>query len=182
MSTLKIEPLKGRRFGLIADAHIHPGKTPPLPPSLPQLFAGVDGIIALGDMGEASALDALERIAPLVAMTGEDDAHGDTRLEPRRLLGCGGLCIAALFDGAKSGLLAANDPLAVPEDFETAFVPIFGRKPDILLCASTHKPVTAHAAGVLIVNPGSPTLADVPNVAVLEIAGGLARVEQIRIG
>lgn len=180
-TTPSIERMNRRRFGLIADAHIHPGKTPPLPHGLAELFAGVHGIIALGDMGEASGLDALEKIAPVTAVTGEDDAHGDARLAPKRLFSSSGLGIAAIFDGAKAGLFASNDPLKLHSDFEAALHRIFGIKPAVLLCASTHKAMTAHAAGVLIVNPGSPTLADAPNVAILETFDSIAQVTQIPI-
>ena len=173
------EILPGRTFGLIADAHIHPGKTPPLPEKLREIFAGVDAIVALGDMGEASGFDALTKIAPVTAIAGEDDAYGDGWLKPSFVFTCGNVTIAALFDGAKSGLFVSNDPLRPAEDFEAALVRKFGRRPDVLLCAGTHKAFTAHAAGVFIVNPGSPTLADRPNVTVLRVDASSVTAEQI---
>src|ERR1700726_2431289 len=89
-----LEPLTGTRFGVIADAHIHPGKTPPFPERLLDAFHGVDGIIALGDMGEASGLDVLARLAPVYAVAGEDDAAGDARINgERRLFSLGGLAV-----------------------------------------------------------------------------------------
>lgn len=175
----KIETLPGHAFGLIADAHIHPGKTPPFPENLAKIFASVDRILALGDMGEASGLDALSAIAPVTAVAGEDDAHGDARLQPLRLFECGGVSIAALFDGAKNGLFTSNDPLHPSAAFETALLNKFECKPQILLCAGTHKAFTANIAGVFIVNPGSPTLADHPNVTILRIDGTSICAEQI---
>ena len=175
------ELLLGRTFGLIADAHVHPGKTPPLPARLAEIFAGVDRIIALGDMGEAAALDTLAKIAPVTAITGEDDAHGDARLQPLRLLACGTVAIAALFDGAKNGLFASNDPLVPGGEFEASLERLFDRKPDVLLCAGTHKAFAAHAAGVFIVNPGSPTLADRPNVTILRVNDSNVSAEQIAL-
>jgi len=180
-ATLQPEALPGRRFGLIADAHIHTGKTPPLPARLGEIFADVDGIIALGDMGEASGLDALAKIAPLSAITGEDDAHGDGRLAPLRLLSCGDIAIGALFDGAKSGLFTVNDPVAPRDNFEVALTRSFGRKPQVLLCAGTHKPYAASASGVFIVNPGSPTLADQRTVAILHIENSIVRAEHVAV-
>ena len=175
------EPLSGHAFGLIADAHVHPGKTPPLPEKLAEIFKGVDRIVALGDMGEASGLDTLAKIAPVTAIEGEDDAHGDSRLAPLRLLECGNVRIAALFDGAKGGLFVSNDPPRPIDGFETALARKFGRKPEVLLCAGSHKAFTAHAAGVFIVNPGSPTLADHPNVTILRIDGTSVCAEQFAL-
>ena len=175
------EMLQGGTFGLIADAHIHPGKTPPLPAKLAEILAGVDLIVALGDMGEASGLDTLARIAPVRAIEGEDDAHGDQRLQPHRLFECGKITIAALFDGAKNGLFASNDPLLPVDEFESALARKFGRKPQVLLCAGTHKAFAAPAAGVFIVNPGSPTLADRPNVTILRVDGSIVRAEHINL-
>lgn len=175
------EELKGRTFGLIADAHIHAGKTPPLPEKLTEIFGAVDSIIALGDMGEASALDALAKIAPVAAIAGEDDAHGDVRLQQLRFFECGKVGIAALFDGAKNGLLASNDPFAPIEGFDAALAQKFGRKPQVLLCAGTHKAFTANVSGVFIVNPGSPTLADRPNVTILRVDASGVSAEQIAL-
>jgi putative phosphoesterase len=175
------ELLAGRAFGLIADAHVHPGKTPPLPQTLAEIFAGVDRILALGDMGEASGLDWLAKIAAVTAIAGEDDAHGDARLAPLRLLECGNVSIAALFDGAKNELFSSNDPIVPVDEFESALSRKFGRKPDVLLCAGTHKAFTAQAAGVFIVNPGSPTLADHPGVTILRIDGSCVRAEQFAL-
>lgn len=175
------ETLRGRTFGLVADAHIHPGKTPPLPEKLAEIFAGTDRILALGDMGDASALDSLARIAPLAAVAGEDDAHGDQRLQPFRLFQCGNAAIAALFDGAKAGLFVANDPFHPIDDFEGALARKFGRIPQVLLCAGTHKAFTAHASGIFVVNPGSPTLADQPSVAILRVESSSICAELIAL-
>jgi putative phosphoesterase len=178
---LQPELLSGRTFGLIADAHIHPGKTPPLPENLAEIFKCADRILALGDMGEASGLDTLAKIAPVTAIAGEDDAHGDARLRPLRLFECGKIAVAALFDGARNGLFASNDPVLPIDEFEEALARKFGRKPQVLLCAGTHKAFTAHAAGVFIVNPGSPTLADRPNVTILRVDGSSICAEQIAL-
>src|SRR2546426_5881547 len=126
----QFESLKGTRFGVIADAHIHPGKTPPIPTSLSEAFRGVDGIIALGDMGEPSGLDVLERIAPLYAVRGEDDSGQQARHE-LRTFGVGTVCIGAVFDAAKHGLFTSNDPLSVKPDFGGLLKKCFERPIDV---------------------------------------------------
>lgn len=178
----QLERLAGSRFGVIADAHIHPGQTPPLPDKLAALFEGVDGILALGDLGEASGLDALARIAPVHGTRGADDAVDDPRIVGEaRVFEIGGLRVGALFDGVKHGLFVASEPLVVSADLPAAMARVFGQRVDVVLCASTHKPCVASAGGVLIVNPGSPTLADQPAVAVLHVDGPVARVEHLRL-
>src|SRR5215831_15928738 len=101
-----VEPLAGSRFGLVADVHVHTGR--PLPEALVSLFAGVDGVIALGDLGEASGLDALEEIAPVTGVLGGDDAVDDPRLVGEvRLFEIGGLSVGAVFDATKHGLFSS---------------------------------------------------------------------------
>jgi hypothetical protein len=66
------ERLAGTGFSLIADAYVHPGSSPPLPEALATPFAGTDVILTHGDLGEASPLDALQRIAPVTGVIGAD--------------------------------------------------------------------------------------------------------------
>jgi len=172
------ETLSGTRFGLIADAHVHPGKAPPLPERLGEIFRGSDAILTLGDLGEASGLDELQRIAPVLGVIGADDAQGDARLTGElRVFEVSGLVMGAVFDGVKHELFASNDPFQPRADLAAAVVRVFGRALDVLLCASTHKPFVGWAAGMLIVNPGSPTLADERTVAILDVGPGFARAE-----
>ena len=183
MSVREIETLPGVRFGLVADAHIHAGQTPHFPEKLREVFARADAIIVLGDMGEAAGLDWLEQIAPVYGVRGADDPPSDTRMKGElRAFSIGGLTAAALFDGTKHGLFTSNDPLVITPDFPEILTQLFGGKPDILLCASTHKSLVASAQRVLIVNPGSPTLADTQTVALLHVADGVARVEHVAVG
>jgi len=180
--TPTIEPLAGKSFGLIADAHIHPGSGAELPARVADIFSGVDAIVALGDLGEAAGLDALEKIAPVIGVTGADDAPGDARIAGEaRLFAVGDLAVGAVFDGVKQLLFSSSDPLVPLADFADAAARRFGRKIDVLLCASTHTPVVASVAGILIVNPGSPTLADATTLAVLHVDGHVARVAHVSV-
>jgi len=173
MSVREIETLPGVRFGLVADAHIHAGQTPHFPEKLREVFARADAIIVLGDMGEAAGLDWLEQIAPVYGVRGADDPPSDTRMKGE---------LRAFSIGTKHGLFTSNDPLVITPDFPEILTQLFGGKPDILLCASTHKSLVASAQRVLIVNPGSPTLADTQTVALLHVADGVARVEHVAVG
>lgn len=154
-----VEPLTGTAFGVIADAHVHPGSGPVLPERVSEAFRGVAGIFALGDIGESAGFDALEALAPLMATRGADDPSDDPRSTAEyRLFEHRGRLIGAVFDAARHGLFRSNEPLDVVPDFTAALTNLFGRPVSVLLCAGTHRPAVAWRDGVLIVDPGSPTL------------------------
>jgi len=182
MTTLQVEPLAGTTFGLVADAHVHPGGGPGLPETALNAFRTVDAIFALGDMGDAAALDLLSTVAPVVAVRGADDAPDDPRLAAeRRVFSHGDRRIGALFDGTAQGLFTGNDPFAVAPGFASALHETFGCPVGLVLCAGSHKPLVAWSEGVLIVNPGSPTLAERPSVALLHLAPDHVRVEHVSV-
>ena len=55
------------QIGVISDTHGF------LDPRLPELFAGVDHILHGGDIGPAAIINALEQIAPVTAVLGNND-------------------------------------------------------------------------------------------------------------
>lgn len=59
------------RFGVIADTHGW------LDPQVLRLFAGVDQILLAGDIGGMHVVEALQEIAPVVAVRGNNDMCGD---------------------------------------------------------------------------------------------------------
>ena len=58
--------------GLVSDTHL-PERLDALPPALFQVLAGVDVVLHAGDIGELRVLDELSRVAPAVAVHGNDD-------------------------------------------------------------------------------------------------------------
>ncbi len=60
------------RVGVIADTHA-PEFVDGLPPRVFEALAGVDLILHAGDVSAQATLDALERIAPVVAVRGDHD-------------------------------------------------------------------------------------------------------------
>jgi len=182
MSELLEGSLPGGTIGLIADAHVHPGKGPELPTAVLKRFAGVDCIVALGDMGETSGLDLLAAVAPVIGVRGMDDAPDDRRIAAdARVLTLGNLHIGAVFDGARHGLLASNDPLETVDDLADRAAAKFGRSVGVLLCAASHKAWIASADGVLLVNPGSPTLAERRTVAILRVGARQIEAEVLEV-
>jgi putative phosphoesterase len=146
------------RIGLIADTHVHAGQIA-FPEAALAALRGVDQIVHLGDMGEASVLDRLAEVAPVVATRGGDDPAADARIADARLVVAGGATLAAAFelDVAERLLRDAH-----------------GRAIEAVAFAATHAPASFVRDGVLFVNPGSATLpASGPRtVAILELGSG----------
>jgi len=73
--------------GVISDTH---GQ---VRPELASVFAGVDLIVHAGDVGGQMVLDALTRIAPVAAVSGNVDDRDDPRLPRERMLTVGALTL-----------------------------------------------------------------------------------------
>ncbi|WP_420642715.1 metallophosphoesterase family protein [Candidatus Leptofilum sp.] len=72
-------------IGLISDTHM-PQRWPRLPTAVSQIFADVQMIFHAGDVGELWVLDELSRIAPVVAVHGNDETEDATRELPYQQL------------------------------------------------------------------------------------------------
>jgi len=191
MDTTRITTPAGNstRIGFLADTHYHPTGGPDLPAVVVDAFGGVDLIVHLGDMGEAAALDKLERVAPVIATRGGDDPPQDPRIAATRVIEVGGLTIGALFDlasagiaGTEGGRLAfADKPLA------DGLRATFGRAVDVVAFGATHQDIVAHHDGVLFINPGSATLpakrgaSGLGTIAILDVRDRVATVELVRL-
>ena len=70
-------------LGLISDTHL-PDRCRALPEAVFDALAGVDLILHAGDVGELSVLDELSRIAPVIAIHGNDELAGAPDVLPGR--------------------------------------------------------------------------------------------------
>jgi hypothetical protein len=183
MTALPRDAISGSRLGVIADLHHHPGRGPTLPDSVLAAFRGVDAVVALGDMGEAAALDRLATLAPLLGTRGMDDPADDPRLVAgARLFEVGGLLLGAVFDLSPGTGIRTQGGLAFPEaPASKALRRLFPERLDAVLYAATHEAQLARHDGVLFVNPGSPTLAERHTVAIVSVADGEARAEIVEV-
>jgi len=161
------------RLGLLSDTHI-PRAVPALPPGVFRLLQGVDLILHAGDIYVSAVLDELEALAPVVAARGNGDAglEADPRVQPTHCLQADGLTI-----GLVHGLAYPWVPIAAT----------FGRPVDVVVHGDTHVAAIERVEGVLLVNPGSPTLPNnlvgVPGtVALLEIEAGRASARILSLG
>lgn len=143
------------RIGLISDTHNL------LRPEAKIALAGVDHIIHAGDICNSSVVEALNGIAPVTAVRGNNDRDAwAQRLRERETLELGGMRIHVVHD--------LNDLDIAPDAHGI----------DVVVTGHSHKPVSRREGGVLYVNPGSagPRRFKLPiSVGFLEIAQGEVR-------
>ena len=151
--------------GIVSDTHglVRPGIAP--------AFDGVDHILHAGDVGGASVLSALSKIAPVDAVYGNVDDPHDPMLARERSLSIGGMTIH-VSHGHELGQPTAELALA---RYAAADVVVFGH---------THRAAIVRAGNRIAVNPGAagPRRFNLkPSVARLTIDGGKTSVEIISL-
>ena len=145
------------RVGLISDTHI-PEAGSALPEDVYRFFRGVDILLHAGDIHVIEVIDWLEGLAPVYGVRGNGDDGGsgrplvpdDPRLLETQVLEIGGLQIAMLHTYPWY--------MEYPKPLEEGMFRRFGQKVDVIVHGDTHVAEVEHREGVLIVNPGSPTL------------------------
>jgi len=168
------------RIGLLSDTHI-PEAEEVLPPEVMEAFRGVDLILHAGDIYLPSVLDDLERIAPVLAASGDDD-FGDTltdeRVRERHVLE---------FEGRTLWLVHMRPYYLMSPQWQSR---ISLRQdtdgiPSIVVFGHEHKANVWHDGGVLFINSGSPTfhnyLRGLGSVAILDINSGEADVRIVQL-
>lgn len=170
--------IKPIRIGLIADTHI-PADAKILPPHVKEAFKNTDLILHAGDIYLSRILDELETIAPVLAARGNDDGEfpQDHRINDNHILNINGLYLGLTHRGYYPELpWYSLDKMMERE---------FGKLVDIIVYGDTHVAMVKRYNGVLLVNPGSPTvpnsLLQLGTVALLEITGNRveARIVQL---
>ena len=168
------------RIGLISDTHI-PSMGEEPPPQVAQAFQGVDLILHAGHAYTSSCLDWLERIAPVEASeswlqgTGEAPTR-DSQVQVIELEGhtiglTHELILTSLGDEVLPGAIERGFPAR--ESLPMALESIFGKPVDTVVFGYTHEALVELHHGVLLVNPGSPSLigqrVTLGTVAILEL-------------
>jgi uncharacterized protein len=131
-------------IAVLSDTHLPRGSRR-LPARCVELLREASVIVHAGDIAAASALEELERFAPVAAVHGNvDEPPLRERLPQARVVEAEGLRIGVLHDGGSP---------AGRHDRLTARFPGC----DIVVYGHSHLPEVRHANGVWILNPGSPT-------------------------
>ena len=180
------------KLGLISDTHIPSmGKEPPA--QVARAFAGVDLILHAGDVYIASCIEWLERIAPVraTALRARSLREGAPRVSEPQVVKAEGhtigliheLQLTALADDLLPGAIAKRFPRgeSIPMELGT----IFSQSVDIVVFGYTHEAMVETHQGVLMVNPGSPTMVKqvmkLGFVAILELTPERANAQIIEL-
>lgn len=169
------------KIGLLSDTHV-PIHSEGIPQQVAEIFFGVDLILHAGDIYIPAVLDWLEKIAPVLACRGNGDWRGppDPRLQDTQVVTADGLLIGLTHD------------LPLPEDppyrtLEKIMDSDFGGPVDVIVFGHSHVETIQTIKGVLVVNPGSPTVPhnkvnQLGTVAILEIRDGKAEAQILPLG
>lgn len=133
------------RIGLIADTHI-PGRARSLPEAVLSAFRGADLILHAGDIVSRTVLDALERLAPVIAVAGNND--------PPELVSALGLTREVWAGGCRIGLTHGHFGRG-RSTVERALSHFPGA--DCVVFGHSHMPYVRLLGRTLAFNPGSAT-------------------------
>lgn len=134
-------------IGVISDTHIYPNGARQLPPGVVALFqrAEVDLILHLGDINHRGVLTELERVAPVLAVQGNNDDPDLVGLLPRIHTFSVGPFTIGMVHG--HGGRSAREVVTAT----------YAGKVDLACYGHSHIPKMEEAAGTLLLNPGSAT-------------------------
>ncbi|MDI9438105.1 MAG: metallophosphoesterase [Euryarchaeota archaeon] len=159
-------------IGVISDTHI-PERASKIPENVFEIFDGVDMILHAGDLVSLEIRDILNTLAPTTCVQGNMDRYYGIKLPEREWVEVGGV---------KIGL---NHGEVYPRG-NTQQLRYIGLEMgvDVLITGHTHYAFINQMMGLLLLNPGSPTvprLSD-PSVMLLEVDDGEVEAELIKIG
>ena len=120
------------RVGLISDTH---GL---LRPQALDAMRGSDRIVHAGDIGDAAIIDALERIAPVTAVRGNNDVAP---------------WAASLRDDEV--VTIGDTRIYVVHDVNTIAIDLRAKRIDVVVSGHSHRPLVRERDGIVFVNPGS---------------------------
>jgi hypothetical protein len=149
------------RIAVVSDTHL-PRRGRALPRRLLDECAAADLILHAGDLVAPDVLFELQAYGSVEAVRGNCDGTDLASLPLERVVDAGGARIGMVHDAGRRDGRGAR----LARRFPGCAAVVFGH---------SHVPVVAHEAGILLVNPGSPTDPrgqPAPTMAVVEVADG----------
>lgn len=134
-------------IGVISDTHIYAHGSRDIHPAITRLFtrAGVDLLVHLGDINTRHVLEELARIAPIIAVVGNnDDEELQVTLPMTTRFSVGAFTFAAVH--GHGGRSARDEAIRR-----------WAGKVDCVLFGHSHKPLMEKVGETLLFNPGSAT-------------------------
>ena len=173
-------------IGLLSDTHIAMPEQV-LPVQIMDAFRGVDLILHAGDIWIPWVLDELESVAPVLAARGDDDMEADigddTRMAKSQTLSVEGLTIWVQHIKPRYGLISPNEQSYFSRFNQQA--PETEDPPDVVVYGHSHFAEIEDYKGVLLVNPGSPTMPSyIPKlgtVGLLAVNSGQAEARLVQL-
>ena len=145
------------RIALISDTHL-PERLAGLPASIFDHLAGCDLVLHAGDVGSMEALDQLARIAPVVAVRGNDGWTDSANVLPLEQIVVVDQTRVLLWHGHfedRSDEVAWRHAAEWPNIFERIAGRAKARGAQVVVTGHTHIPLTHEHEGILLVNPGA---------------------------
>jgi len=168
------------RIGLLSDTHV-PQAASKLPAEVARAFDGAELILHAGDIFHSSALDQLERIAPVLAARGDGDngaVLADSRVKWKHILHLHGQTIWLIHE------VLYPYPVAL---WKTGRTLAGGEKdiPDVVVFGHDHLTIMERHSGILLINPGSPTFLNyrpgLGTVGLLEVSSGESQARIVEL-
>jgi len=167
------------RIGLVADTHLPSviRRLDDLGPEPRAFFETVELILHAGDVTAPSVVDWCEQFAPTLVAEGNNDLFDHPGMRRAHVIEQDGWQI-----GLVHSLRPASRPIAAILEQELG-----GRQVDVLVSGDTHRETLELRDGVLLVNPGSPTLPHhrefrLGTVGLLEVTPEALRAEILVLG
>jgi uncharacterized protein len=165
------------RIGIVSDTHL-PNlirRLDELGPEPARFFSHVELILHSGDLTSPMVLDWLERFAPVVCTTGNNDPIVDARCQDLHVLEVHGWRL-----GMIHSLRRGFRPVAELQQ-------LFPTPVDIMVAGDTHQERLEYRDGVVLLNSGSPTFPQhkdlrLGTVGLLDLAPNRLRAEIVLLG
>jgi uncharacterized protein len=169
--------VSGMRIGIVSDTHL-PNlirQLDELGPEPARFFSSVDLILHSGDLTSPMVLDWLERFAPVVCTTGNNDPIADSRCLDVHVMEVYGWRL-----GMVHSLRRGFRPMAELQQ-------LFPTPVDIMVAGDTHQERLEYRDGVVLLNSGSPTFPQhkdlrLGTVGLLQLAPNHLHAEIILLG